>query len=273
MVLDLVREERTDLEKSGIHKLYKAIKPKLEAHQIKMGRDKLLVLLREHSMLIRPRRKYARTTNSYHRFYKWPNLIEGFEPDAPEQLWVSDITYIRIRGGFLYLSLVTDAYSRKIVGFHLSQSLSAKGPISALRMALASREHPDRTLIHHSDRGIQYCCNEYIAILESAEIAISMTQHSDPTENAIAERVNGILKGEFNLDRTFRDYRSALPPLVRAIDLYNRRRLHASCDYMTPEQAHQCQGPLKKRWTQKKKQKPPEPEDRKAAGPLAAGAG
>jgi transposase InsO family protein len=168
-----------------------------------------------------------------------------------DQLWVSDITYLRTWGGFSYLSLITDAYSRKIVGYHLSQSLSVKGCLIALSKALASRQHKEQGLIHHSDRGIQYCCDAYVNCLKENNIAISMTQNGSPYENALAERVNGILKKELGLNRTFRSYHDAIGPVHRAVDIYNRLRPHMSLDYMTPSQAHKAAGKLKKRWKAK----------------------
>jgi transposase InsO family protein len=176
----------------------------------------------------------------------------GKKVNGPGQLWVSDITYLRIRDGFVYLSLITDAYSRKIVGFHLSQHLKAQSCIIALNKAINSWTATRQALVHHSDRGIQYCCDMYVSLLMEKGIKISMTQNGSPYENAMAERVNGILKDELGLDKTFASYADAVAPTHRAIDIYNRLRPHMSCGYLTPEQAHLKQGNLKKAWKSKK---------------------
>ncbi|MEL6629784.1 MAG: IS3 family transposase, partial [Bacteroidota bacterium] len=193
----------------------------LSSHGIKLGRDGLFDLLSAHNLLIKRRKRSAKTTQSYHHYRKHPNLIQGFEATAPNQLWVSDLTYWRVEEGFYYISLITDAYSRKIVGYHVGESLEVVESLSALKMALSTRKRweRDRTespevikrvqgvqgvqggepigLIHHSDRGIQYCSTKYVKLLEKNGIAISMTQSGDPLDNALAERVNGILKGEY----------------------------------------------------------------------------
>lgn len=177
---------------------------------------------------------------------KWSYLIENFQPLRPEELWVSDITYLQTVNGFIYLSLITDAYSHKISGFHLSHTLEAKGCLAALKMALNNRKY-SHDLIHHSDRGIQYCSQQYVQTLLSRGIKISMTT-GEVYQNSIAERINGILKSELGLDKVFEDYSEALPVLVKSIYAYNRLRPHLSCDFMTPEQAHTRSGPIMKRW-------------------------
>ncbi len=166
--------------------------------------------------------------------------------DHPNQLWVCDITYIPVNATFCYLSLITDAYSRKIVGFYLSENLTAQGTIKALKMALRNTANVNG-LIHHSDRGIQYCCTEYVNVLKHKQIKISMTQNGDPYENAIAERVNGILKSEL-LSENYPDYERAQTQITKSIGIYNCKRLHASCDMLTPANAHQKNGALKKHW-------------------------
>lgn len=248
VVLDLVRAIRKDLPKTGVPKLHRMLAPDLAEHGIRMGRDRLNKLLRSHGLMVRIRTRKVRTTWSSHRFRKWSNLAEELVPDRPEQLWVSDITYIRLRDGFAYLSLVTDAYSRKLMGFHLSQTLEARGPIAALRMALQNRRYPGQPLIHHSDRGIQYCCDQYVQMLQNEDIAISMTQSGNPTDNPIAERMNGIFKRELGLNRRFKSYREVLPVILKAVYLYNERRLHSSVDFLTPAEAHRRTGPLKRHW-------------------------
>jgi len=219
----------------------------LSAHHFQIGRDTMFDLLSEHGLLItkRKRRGFI-TTLSKHRFKKYPNIICDFIPVAPNQLWVSDITYIHLADGFAYLSLITDAYSRKIVGFYLNRDLSAQGPLNALKMALTS--NPERNgLIHHSDRGVQYCCDAYVRLLQDKKIKISMTENGDPLENAIAERVNGILKQEL-LEEVFTDYQLAQKAVAIACSTYNHLRPHGRIDNLKPAEAHRKTGELKKRW-------------------------
>jgi transposase InsO family protein len=241
LIVQLVREVRSVLPRIGVVKLYSMLKEKLMEHHIKIGRDGLFDVLRREGMLIQTRKKYVRTTQSWHHYRKWPNLVEGYTPVRAEQLWVSDITFLRTRTGFIYLSLITDAFSRKIVGYHLSQHLKASGCISALQKALMNARPPLSGLIHHSDRGIQYCCDEYVQLLQAHNIRISMTQSGSPYDNAIAERVNGILKQEFDLDKTFGSYSEAVEPVARAVYRYNHIRPHLSCNLKTPEQKHYLQ--------------------------------
>jgi transposase InsO family protein len=238
LVLQWVLEIRSTLPRVGGIKLFFLIKDRLTEHNIKMGRDGLYRLLREHDLLIVPRRKYVRTTQSWHHYKKWPDLLQDYRPYGPDQVWVSDITFLRTVNGFIYLSLITDAYSRVITGYHLSQYLKASGCIAALTKALKSRRNPDTELIHHSDRGIQYCCDDYVQLLQKNDIRISMTQSGSPYDNAIAERVNGILKQEFGLDQTFKSYNEAIEPVARAVYTYNHIRPHFSCDLKTPVQKH-----------------------------------
>jgi putative transposase len=215
-------------------------------HGIRMGRDAFFSLMRDQGMLVRKRRsRKPRTTFSVFWMKRYPNLAKDFYPTGPNQLWVSDITYIRVGKGFAYLSLVTDAYSRKIVGYYLSRDLTAKGCVEALRMALTN--NPKRNgLIHHSDRGLQYYSTAYISLL-GADVRISMTEKSDPRENAIAERVNGILKGELLPDR-FSSLTEARLGIAQAVSTYNHLRPHMSIDMLTPAIAHTQRGPLKKHW-------------------------
>lgn len=247
IVLKLVADIRCDLPRIGTAKLHFMLTAPFTQHGIKMGRDSLYDLLDRHCMLMRKRKRKAYTTDSDHPYRKYPNLIRELKLDGPRQLWVSDITYLRTAGGFCYLSIITDAYSHKIVGYRLQPGLHAAGPLQALAMATAANAAGE-WLIHHSDRGVQYCCGDYVEQLEAHKIRISMTENGDPYENAIAERVNGILKDEFELDQTFLDYEAAEKAVSSAVDRYNRLRPHASCDYLTPDQAHQSQGELHKRW-------------------------
>ncbi|MBK6329177.1 MAG: IS3 family transposase [Bacteroidetes bacterium] len=247
LILKLVSEIRKDLPRSGVPQLRQLLKIPFEEHGIQMGRDSLYTLLGEHGYLLRYRRRKAYTTNSNHAYKKYPNLIRNMKVEKAHTLWVSDITYIRLASSFAYLSIVTDAYSRKIVGYHLQNSLHATGPIKALDMALAQRKITDK-LIHHSDRGVQYCCGDYVAVLKEAVVEISMTEKGDPYENAIAERVNGILKMELLLDSTFDAFDDAKQAVEWAVEKYNFIRPHSSCDYLTPELAHEREGILKKHW-------------------------
>ena len=247
IVLKLVHEIRADLPRAGVPKLHFMLQEKLVAHRIKMGRDALYQVLGEHGYLLRYRRRKPYTTNSNHPYKKYPNLIREIKYFThPGQLWVSDITYIRLKEGFAYLSIVTDAYSHKIIGYCLHPTLHSDGPINALLQASKSKQ--GRSLIHHSDRGSQYCCAEYVKVLEHYEIQISMTEKGDPYENAIAERINGILKGDFLLDRTFASFTQASQAVDNAVEKYNQIRPHDSCDRLTPVQAHNQSGFLRKRW-------------------------
>lgn len=212
-----------------------------------MGRDKLFDLLRFHGLLIRKRKRTVKTTDSHHWLKKYPTLIKELVITTPEQLWVSDITYIRTLQGFSYLSLLTDAYSRKIVGYALHETLEAEGPLQALRMAISKhKRNAPFVLIHHSDRGIQYCSAEYIAILRMENIAISMTQSGSPYDNSLAERVNGTIKNDFFPKQIYKDHKEANEQIGRIIAIYNEIRPHDSIDYLTPQQAHEKEGPIKK---------------------------
>lgn len=205
---------------------------------IKIGRIKLNSILKEYGMLVRKRKKSVITTNSRHRFRKYPNLIKEVEISQADQVWVADITYIRTNDGFNYLHLITDAYSKRIVGFELLDNLKAESTIKALKMALKGRRYPDRKLTHHSDRGLQYCSDDYVQILMDNDIEISMTENSDPYENAIAERVNGILKQEFSIGDGFKNHLMALQEIKKSIYIYNHKRPHRSCEMLTPANAH-----------------------------------
>lgn len=203
-----------------------------------MGRDRMFKLLREANLLVPKRKRHFFTTDSKHQFYKYANKAKDLQISRPEQLWVSDITYIKSREGNLYLSLVTDAWSRKIMGYHLTDHLKASGPIEALKMALSQRLYPKRKLMHHSDKGIQYCCDAYIQLLQQHNIEISMTSKYDPYENAIAERVNGTIKNEFELDKPLPDKQYAQREIARTIRIYNLLRPHLNCGMQAPEYSH-----------------------------------
>lgn len=237
VVLALVQQCRTELPKEGGKKLYRRIRPELERRGIKVGRDKLYGLLRTNGLLVRRRRKYVTTTQSKHRFKIYKNMIADYIPTKPNQLWVSDITYLRVGGSFMYLALITDAYSRKIVGYDFSNSLELSGCLRALSQALKQRGKKHQ-LIHHSDRGIQYCSKAYVEQLEKHGVCISMASAGNCYENALAERVNGILKQEFLLDQHFTNQSQAKRAVRQAIEKYNRVRLHMSIGYLTPTQKH-----------------------------------
>lgn len=247
LILQEVLRIRKTLKRLGTRKLLFKMEGFMREHHIEIGRDAMFDLLATHKLLIRKRkRRVPVTTFSDHWMRKYPNLIIDFIPTAPNQLWVSDITYITLKNDFAYLSLITDAYSRKIVGFYLSETLSADGCIKALKMALKNNPQLGR-LIHHSDRGSQYCCTDYVSILDKHFVKISMTQSGDPLENAIAERVNGILKDEL-LEKTYINYQEAKQAIAAAISIYNYQRPHSSIDMLTPIEAHLREGELKRRW-------------------------
>lgn len=251
IVLTLVKDIRSRMPLLGTRKLLYLLDPELEKHSIKMGRDQLFDLLRFHGLLIRRRKRMVKTTDSNHWLKRYPNLIKQLSVTGPEQLWVSDITYIRTLQGFSYLSLITDAYSRKIVGHALHPTLEAIGCLNAIKKAITARKASSPYfLIHHSDRGVQYCCSEYVDILNQEGIAISMTQSGSPYDNALAERVNGIIKNEFYPKRVYQNHKEAEKAITKIVDIYNRKRPHASIDYLTPDHAHNTHGSLKKRWKQ-----------------------
>lgn len=226
----------------------------LQQRQIKLGRDVFFKFLRAEHLLIRPKRSYIKTTNSKHWMKKYPNLASSLDVNAPEQLWVSDITYIKTQAGHQYLSLVTDAYSKQIMGYDLQETLSTQGPLNALSMAIKARKY-NGTLMHHSDRGLQYCSADYTELLRRNNIAISMTQNGDPYENPIAERVNGILKYEFMLINGFRDHLEALKSIKQSIEIYNTERPHLSCELLVPAAAHAQNKIRIRKWNKKPRPK------------------
>ena len=245
----LVREVariRTDQKRIGARKLHLMLSEFMACQGNVLGRDAFFELLRDHGLLVRKWRKWKpRTTVSGLWMKKYPNLAKDLVPTAANQLWVSDITYIRVGGGFCYLSLITDAYSRKIVGWNLRRDLSAKGCVAALKMA--KRDNPKtRDLIHHSDRGLQYYSREYITTLGRG-VLISMSEKSDPLENAIAERVNGILKQEL-LEERFSSFPEASAAVEKAVRVYNFQRPHFSIEMLTPAEAHLQTGRLRRFW-------------------------
>ena len=221
----------------GGKKLYALIGEDLKAHSLGIGRDKLFTWLRKHDLLVKPKRQHAKTTNSSHRFRVHQNLIKDQVINQPNQVWVSDITYLRQQTGFCYLALITDAYSRKVIGYHVHETLELNGCLQALQMACRGRKGKFNT-IHHSDRGIQYCSNQYIEQLNKQAIKVSMGEAGNCYENALAERVNGILKDEFNLDRTFLNIEEARKSTMQAINTYNTRRPHMSIQMKKPAELY-----------------------------------
>ena len=242
-VCHVVKKLRQYDPRMGTRKVHDLIKDALDQRGIKIGRDKMFEVLRTAQLLVPRRKKHFFTTNSKHRFYKHPNRIKNLKITKPEQVWVSDITYVKSRTGNLYLSLITDAFSRKIMGWHLANHLKATGPVEALKMALANRRYPTRKLIHHSDKGIQYCCDDYTSILTKQKIRISMTSKYDPYENAIAERINGTIKNEFELDGVFPNLEYAKREIAKTVYFYNSMRPHLSCMMHTPDAIHNSRNP------------------------------
>jgi transposase InsO family protein len=229
---------RRDHKRLGGRKLYLKLENFMADHQIKMGRDALFDLLRDHNLLIKQRKRYHVTTNSNHWMKKYPNLIKDIEPSGPNHTWVSDITYWKTKEGHHYISFITDAYSRKIVGYHVADTMEAIESITALKMAIKTLKQDVTGLVHHSDRGSQYCSSGYVKTLKKAGIAISMTEKGDPLENAIAERINGIIKGEYLFDYKIKSLSKAREVLKSVVKLYNEDRPHSSISNSTPSQVH-----------------------------------
>ena len=241
LLLAKVRQIRTRHNRIGVRKLQEILRPFMYENRIKIGRDALFDLLSVHGLLVRKRKRHTKTTHSHHWLKKYPNLIVDFTPTQPNQLWVSDITYWKLGDLWFYISFITDAYSRKIVGYHLSENLHAEQTIKALNMAFSDfgKQSADfGQLIHHSDRGVQYCSSSYVNKLKKKRISISMTQSGDPLENALAERVNGIIKDEYLLNYQCKNFKDASRHLAIAVSLYNKERPHSSIGNLTPEFVH-----------------------------------
>ncbi|MCK6542586.1 IS3 family transposase [bacterium] len=238
LVKVMIQEIRQHMPRIGGRKLHYLLNRRFKDQSMhSIGRDKLFALLREEGMLVLKKRKYTKTTYSKHWMRTYPNLAALMRLDAPEQLWVADITYVALAQGYLYLHLITDAYSKKIMGYVLSPELSANISLRALKMALANRYYSHQ-LTHHSDRGLQYCSGLYTDYLRNHHVQISMTEHGDPYENAIAERVNGILKDEFGLGDTLESFTQANKLVHDSIQIYNHQRPHWSCGLLTPCERH-----------------------------------
>jgi putative transposase len=237
-IIEWVIEYRKILPKTGTTKLYQYLQPKMIQENIKMGRDAVNILLRSRGMLIKKTKRYFITTDSKHFFYKSPNLLTGLKITHSEQVFVSDITYIKTDAGHAYLALVTDAYSRKIMGWSLQDNMKVSMVKKALNMAHNNCIFKHKKIIHHSDRGIQYCCPDYSQYAEKKGFILSTTQQYDPYENAIAERINGILKYEFGLRNNIKSVEIAQKMVVQAVDLYNNLRMHWSLDFKKPQEVH-----------------------------------
>ena len=237
-ILFLIRNERKVQPRIGVRKLHKIIEEDLSKHSVSIGRDRLFKVLREESMLVDKKKAFTpKTTDSTGNLKNYINLLELYEPTAPNHVWVSDITYIRTDEGFVYAALITDLFSRKIVGAHIGDTLEVEGALKALNMAmkyLPKNKFP----IHHSDRGSQYYSHKYTQKLKKRGLSISLTGENHCYENAVAERVNGILKDEYNLDMTFNSKKDAYRALWNAVEIYNTRRPHMSLKYQIPNNVH-----------------------------------
>lgn len=239
ILIKLVKEYRKRVgQKIGGLKLYSELKSEFKSHNIKIGRDKFFTFLRENKLLVPKHKNYHITTNSNHRFRKYKNLVSNFVPTAPEQLWVTDITYIKTENGHNYLALVTDAYSKKIMGYCLDNHMKAELCVKALDMAVKDRIYINKDLIHHSDRGFQYCSTSYVKFAQSKDMQMSMTEQYDPYENAIAERINETLKYEYGLKETIKDTKTAQKIVKQAVEIYNNLRPHLSLNMQKPSEVH-----------------------------------
>ncbi len=237
-MIEPIRKKQT---RYGTEKLYLDLVPQLKQSNIKMGRDKFFTFCRQHHLLVPRTKRSFITTNSKHFFYTSPNLIKDLEITHAEQAVATDITYIRLAGGFAYLALVTDLYSKKILGYKLDNNMRVDLVKDALKMAVANRVYAHQKVIHHSDRGIQYCCPDYTKFAESNGMVLSTTEKYDPYENAVAERINGILKYEFGLNKTIPTLEIAQKMIKESIEVYNKERRHRSLEMQTPEFAHKNQ--------------------------------
>jgi transposase InsO family protein len=259
LLLKEVLSIRKNHKRMGTRKLYEKLHPFMLEHQIKIGRDALFDLLSSNHLLVRKRKRRIQTTQSSHWLRKYPNLIRDFVPTGPNQLWVSDITFWKIIGGHVYISFITDAYSHKVVGYNVAKTLEAIESVQALKMALSGLfMEPDGhfQLIHHSDRGAQYCCFEYVKLLKENNIQISMTENGDPLENALAERLNGILKDEYLNDNLVKSIEEASKVLSRSVSLYNEDRPHMSIGNLYPSLVHKQKIQTKRLWKNYYKIKP-----------------
>lgn len=248
LIIQQVMEIRNIHPRIGTRKLIFLMQPFFQQHSIQIGRDALFNLLSSHKLLVRQRIRKVTTTYSQHWMRKWPNLIKTLQLNAPNQLWVSDITYWKVADHFMYISFVTDAYSHKIIGYSLSRNLDMKSTRNALIMALQNTNTQLQHLIHHSDRGVQYCAMDYVKLLHQNNIKISMTESGDPRDNAIAERINGIIKNEYLFRYKPKTFEQAQYLLKRSVNIYNESRPHLSNHLMTPAFIHQNNTKTKRLW-------------------------
>jgi transposase InsO family protein len=246
LILQQVHRIRHHQPRCGGRKLLVMLQPFFEQQKIQLGRDAFFDILAKNKLLIRKTKRNVYTTNSKHHFRRYPNLAIDFKPMKAHELWVSDITYIPLKNRFAYLFLITDAYSRKIVGFHVSDDMKVSSAVVALKKALQQKP-PETIVMHHSDRGIQYCSTEYVNLLQQNSALISMTQNGDPYENAMAERVNGILKTEL-ISSYYETIEQAALHIGRCIIIYNHKRRHSSLNWQIPAAVHLQKGPQIKRW-------------------------
>jgi len=246
LIVQQVINLRKEQPRCGTRKLLVMLQPFFIKNKIFISRDRLFYLLSGNKLLIRKRKRSTHTTNSKHFFYRYPNLVQHFTPLHAHELWVADITYIPMKERFAYLYLITDAYSRKIVGFHVSDDMRVTSAVVALQKAI-DQKPADAIVIHHSDRGLQYCSNDYVALLKQHHARISMTQNGDPYENAMAERVNGILKTEL-ISESYPDLKAAMQHIARCITVYNYKRVHSSINWQIPNTVHNQTGPQIKKW-------------------------
>jgi putative transposase len=245
-ILQHIDQIRKQQPRCGGRKLFIMLQSFFHQHNIVMGRDRFFNFLKRNKLLVRKTKRCVFTTNSKHFFHRYPNLAKDFKPLKAHELWVADITYIPLKERFAYLFLITDAYSRKIVGFHVSDDMKVSSAVLALKKAFAQKP-PETIVIHHSDRGIQYCSTEYVKLLQEHHALISMTQNKDPYENAIAERVNGILKTEL-INGFYNNIDDASIHIARCITIYNYRRRHSSLNWQIPGDVHKQKGPQIRRW-------------------------
>lgn len=238
LMLELVRAERRSQPRLGVRKIYYLIRPELKAAGVKMGRDRLFEELGKAELLVeRKPSEWPQTTRFDANLPVFKNLIKRAKVTGRNQVWVADITYIRTMEGFMYLGLITDKWSRKIVGFHLGETLETESSLNALAMALKGLKRSEKP-IHHSDRGCQYASHAYVETVEKAGLRMSMTEKNHSAENALAERVNGILKQEYWMDANFEDKTAARRSAVQGVSMYNNRRPHTALGFKTPEQVH-----------------------------------
>jgi len=251
LIVDLVLNKRKLWKKGSGRNLLACLQPEFKQHGISIGRDRFYDLLRKNNLLVKTKQRKSRTTNSYHHFHKYTNLIKGLKVTRVNQVIVSDITYLYLResDSFAYLFLVTDLFSRKILGYNVSPDLSVKSAVKTLTMAFKSMSEVN-DCIHHSDRGIQYCSNQYTELLKKTNVRISITENSDPLENSVAERINKTIKEEFTEDKqiSFSNFNEAKTVISRIVNFYNNERPHRSLDMYTPRLAYQINRELKRKW-------------------------